>query len=118
MVVCCDASDALNSSFFSYDPPQPAAAGITAARRLYACDRIRHEIDLEAAQAFTVSDDREAQERVFSELSEWNRRPDTIRSALTADDTPTSDKRVRLISYQGVGGIIRQDLFRKMVRII
>jgi ParB family transcriptional regulator, chromosome partitioning protein len=72
------------------------------------------DIDLEVAQAFTVSDDCEAQERVFAELSDWNRRPDTIRRALTAADIPTSDKRVRLVgidAYRDAGGLIRQDLF-------
>lgn len=72
------------------------------------------EIDLEAAQAFTASDDHVAQERVLSELPDWNRDADTIRGALTAEDVSTSDKRVRLVgvdAYQAAGGVIRQDLF-------
>jgi ParB family chromosome partitioning protein len=72
------------------------------------------DIDLEAAQAFTISDDREAQERVLAELPEWNRDGDAIRCALTADEVPTSDKRVRFVgldAYRDAGGVIRQDLF-------
>lgn len=72
------------------------------------------DIDLEAAQAFTVSDDHAAQDRVLAELPEWNRDPSDIRSALTADEVPTSDKRVRYVgleAYRIAGGAIRQDLF-------
>jgi ParB family chromosome partitioning protein len=72
------------------------------------------DIGLEAAQAFAVTDDREAQERVFAELAPWNRDPYAIRRALTEEDIPTSDKRVRFVgveAYQAAGGVIRQDLF-------
>lgn len=72
------------------------------------------DIDLDVAQAFTVSDDHAAQERVLAELPEWNRDPDDIRSALTPDEIPTSDKRVRFVgidAYRDAGGVIRQDLF-------
>ncbi|MET3338648.1 MULTISPECIES: ParB/RepB/Spo0J family partition protein [Bradyrhizobium] len=37
------------------------------------------DIDLEQAEAFTLSDDREAQERVFAEQPEWQRSPASIR---------------------------------------
>jgi ParB family chromosome partitioning protein len=72
------------------------------------------DIDLEVAQAFTVSDDHAAQDRVLTDLPEWNRDPEDIRSALTNDEVPTSDKRVRFVgidAYRMAGGIIRQDLF-------
>jgi ParB family chromosome partitioning protein len=72
------------------------------------------DIDLEVTQAFTVSDDHAAQERVLAGLPDWNRDPYDIRSALTTDEVPTSDKRVRFIgieAYRDAGGIIRQDLF-------
>lgn len=72
------------------------------------------QIDLDEAQAFAVTDDREAQERVFGELSSWNRQPHTIRRALTADEIPSTDKRVRFVgleAYSEAGGTIRQDLF-------
>jgi ParB family chromosome partitioning protein len=72
------------------------------------------EIDLEDAQAFAVSDDHAAQERVFSELSEYSRHPQTIRRLLTEGEVPASDKRVRFVvidAYIAAGGTIRQDLF-------
>jgi len=72
------------------------------------------EIDLEDAQGFAVTDDHEAQERVFEELGEWNRYPDAIRRALTEHEVPSSDKRVRFVgidAYRDAGGIVRQDLF-------
>lgn len=72
------------------------------------------EIDLECAQAFTVSDDHDAQQRVYDDLTSWNRQPHTIRRALTTDEVATTDKRVRFVgldTYQAAGGLIRQDLF-------
>jgi ParB family chromosome partitioning protein len=72
------------------------------------------DIDLEAAQAFAITDDRDAQERVFASLSDWNREAHNIRRALTENDIATSDKRVRFIGievYRDAGGHIRQDLF-------
>lgn len=72
------------------------------------------EIDLEEAQAFAVSDDHGAQERVFSELSEYSRHPQTIRRLLTEGEVPASDKRVRFVgieAYTAAGGATRQDLF-------
>jgi ParB family chromosome partitioning protein len=72
------------------------------------------EIGLDAAQAFAVTDDHEAQERVYEQLSEWSRQPHSIRRALTSGEIPTSDKRVRFVgidAYIAAGGAIRQDLF-------
>lgn len=72
------------------------------------------EITLEAAQAFTVTDDRAAQERVFADLTSWNRQPHTIRRALTETEVPSSDKRVRFVgveAYIAAGGAFRRDLF-------
>lgn len=72
------------------------------------------ELGLEAAQAFTVTDDHAEQERVFESLTEWNRQPHNIRRALTAGEIPTFDTRVRFVgvdAYIAAGGILRQDLF-------
>lgn len=72
------------------------------------------EITLEAAQAFTVTDDCAAQERVFADLTSWNRQPHTIRRALTETEVPSSDKRVRFVgieAYIAAGGAFRRDLF-------
>lgn len=72
------------------------------------------DIGLEQAQAFAVSDDRKAQERVFESLPEYSRRPDAIRRALTEGEIPATDKRVILVGLAAVadaGGTIRRDLF-------
>jgi len=72
------------------------------------------EIDLEGAQAFAVSDDHAAQERVYEELSEHSCHSHTIRRMLTEGEVPASDKRVRFVgieAYTAAGGTIRQDLF-------
>lgn len=72
------------------------------------------DIGLEQAQAFAVSDDRKAQERVFESLPEYSRRPDAIRRALTEGEIPATDKRVMLVGLATVadaGGAIRRDLF-------
>lgn len=74
----------------------------------------RDEIGLDEAQAFAVSDDHAAQERVFSELPDWNRQAHTIRRLLTENEVSTDDKRIRFIgidAYRAAGGAIRQDLF-------
>ncbi len=72
------------------------------------------QLTLEAAQAFTVTDDRALQERVYSQLTSWNRSAHTIRDALTEDEVATTEKRVVFIgleTYTAAGGVIRQDLF-------
>ena len=72
------------------------------------------DIDLEDAQAFAVSDDHAAQERVYEELSEHSCHPHTIRRMLTEGEVPASDKRVHFVgaeAYTAAGGMIRQDLF-------
>lgn len=74
----------------------------------------RDEIGLDEAQAFAVSDDHAAQERVFSDLPDWNRQAHTIRRLLTENEVSTDDKRVRFVGvdvYRAAGGAIRQDLF-------
>ena len=73
------------------------------------------EINLDAVMAFAVTDDHAAQERVWSEGSEWIRRDaDAIRDALTEDEVSASDRRVRFVTleaYQSAGGAVRRDLF-------
>ena len=68
-------------------------------------------MSLEQLQAFTVSDDHAAQERVWEEGAHY---PDSIRSALTAGEIPSTDKRVRFVgleTYEDAGGEVRRDLF-------
>lgn len=72
------------------------------------------DIDLEEAQAFAISDDHDAQERVLADTSEWSRNPSSVRRALTDGEVPVTDKRVRFVSleaYEAAGGVVRRDLF-------
>lgn len=72
------------------------------------------EIGLELVQAFTVTDDTTAQERVFAESPLHHLRPRSVRLALTEGEIPSTDKRVKLIgleAYEAAGGAIRRDLF-------
>lgn len=72
------------------------------------------ELNLELLQAFTLTDDHEAQEAVWSQLQPWDRKPQTVRQMLAAEDIPASDKRVRFVgleAYESAGGIVRRDLF-------
>jgi ParB family chromosome partitioning protein len=72
------------------------------------------DIDLDLVQAFTVSDDHEAQERVFTETAAWNLHPRAIKEALTEGEIPATDKRVKLVgldAYTEAGGAVRRDLF-------
>lgn len=71
-------------------------------------------LTLEQVQAFAVSDDHAAQDRVLEDLPDWNDEPETIRSALTEGEITATDKRVRFVTleaYEAAGGAIRRDLF-------
>jgi len=62
------------------------------------------ELTLEQVQAFAVSDDHAAQERVFGELSHRNSDPDDIRSTLTEDEIAATDKnRPKITDFWGWG---------------
>jgi ParB family chromosome partitioning protein len=72
------------------------------------------ELTLEQVQAFAISDDHDAQDRVHADLTDWNNDPETIRNALTGDEIPLSDRRARyvtLAAYEAAGGGVRRDLF-------
>ncbi|WP_244832524.1 ParB/RepB/Spo0J family partition protein [Caballeronia sp. TF1N1] len=73
------------------------------------------ETDLEALQAFTVTDDRDVQESVWAGLSGWQKSDArTIRQMLTQGDVPTHDRRVRFVgldAYEAAGGSVKRDLF-------
>jgi ParB family transcriptional regulator, chromosome partitioning protein len=72
------------------------------------------EMNLEQLMAFTVSDDHAAQESAWSELAEWNRRPQAIRAHLTKTHVDADDRRVRFVTleaYSQAGGQIITDLF-------
>jgi ParB family chromosome partitioning protein len=78
-------------------------------------DRYREgELNLELLQAFTLTDDHDAQEAVWNQLQPWNRKPHIVRQLLSNDDIPASDKRVRFVgleNYEQAGGGLRRDLF-------
>src|SRR3984893_10828388 len=68
-------------------------------------------MSLEQLQAFAVSDDHAAQERVWQDGAHY---PNSIRAALTAGEIPSSDRRVRFVGlecYEDAGGEVRRDLF-------
>lgn len=72
------------------------------------------DLGLEEAEAFTLTDDRDTQERIFSDLSGWQRSASAIRRALTQGEIPATDKRVRFVgldAYEAAGGSVRRDLF-------
>lgn len=72
------------------------------------------QIDLAQAEAFALSDDQEAQQRVFAEIAGRHISPRAIRQALTQGEIPATDKRARFIgleAYEQAGGTIRRDLF-------
>jgi ParB family chromosome partitioning protein len=73
------------------------------------------DLDLEALQAFTITDDHALQDSVWEGLSGWQREDArAIRRALAQSDIPTHDKRVRFVgleAYEAAGGAVRRDLF-------
>ena len=74
------------------------------------------ELTLDHLTAFGVTEDREAQERVFGQLQTWQRNPDTIRRLLTHALIPATDRKalfVGLDAYTAAGGTVQRDLFSK-----
>ncbi|MCA9404666.1 MAG: ParB N-terminal domain-containing protein, partial [Candidatus Omnitrophica bacterium] len=72
------------------------------------------ELTLAQVMAFTVTDDHKAQEQVLDDLSPYRRNPGDIRDALTENDIPATDRRVRFVTlaaYEEAGGTVRRDLF-------
>jgi len=71
-------------------------------------------LTLDHLTAFAVTEDREAQERVFGQLQDWQRTPDTIRRLLTHALIPATDRKVifaGLHAYTAAGGMVQRDLF-------
>lgn len=73
------------------------------------------QLTLECVMAFAVTEDRDAQEALWSEAPDWLRDdPRSIRAALTENEIAATDKRVRLVTlkaYEKAGGAVRRDLF-------
>lgn len=71
------------------------------------------ELTLDQLMAFAVTDDREAQERLWSE--DPGRSPQAIRRELTRDFVGPDDRRLRFVgtkAYEEAGGAIVRDLFQ------
>jgi ParB family chromosome partitioning protein len=71
-------------------------------------------LTLEQVQAFAISDDHAAQERVFDNLEQWSDDPDDIRQALTEGEIAATDKRAKLVTVtadEQAGGAVTRDLF-------
>ena len=71
-------------------------------------------LTLDHLTAFAVTEDREAQERVFGQLQDWQRTPDTIRRLLTHALIPATDRKVIFVglnAYTAAGGTVQRDLF-------
>lgn len=73
------------------------------------------EMSLDQVMAFTLSDDHAAQMKIWNEAGgDWQRSASLIRKALTRDEVPATDKRVRFVTleaYEAAGGTVRRDLF-------
>ena len=72
------------------------------------------ELTLDHLTAFAVTEDQEAQERVFGQLQDWQRNPDTIRRLLTHALIPATDRKVLFVgldAYTAAGGTVQRDLF-------
>ncbi|MER8573554.1 ParB/RepB/Spo0J family partition protein [Mesorhizobium sp. M1374] len=73
------------------------------------------DMTFDQLSAFTISDDHEAQERVWNELPTWNRYASNIRSALAGEGVRASDKRLKFVggldAYEAAGGTVKRDLF-------
>jgi ParB family chromosome partitioning protein len=69
----------------------------------------------QVAQAFAITTDTEAQERVFDRLQgRGSIDPRMVRSILTEGEVPALDRRVRFVglaAYEAAGGAVRRDLF-------
>ena len=73
------------------------------------------DLALQHIMAFAVTDDHAKQERVFKELTNWQRQhPDEIRNVLIEDEITSDDYRVKFVTlkaYEKAGGTVRRDLF-------
>jgi ParB family chromosome partitioning protein len=73
------------------------------------------DMDLEQVMAFTLTDDHEAQLKIWNEAERWQRNAHAIRQALmTEGEVAAADKRVRFVTlegYEAAGGAVRRDLF-------
>ncbi len=72
------------------------------------------KLTLAQMMAFALVDDHAQQEAVWGELSEWNRSPETIRRALTAEGLSTEHRLACFVgveAYEAAGGVVLRNLF-------
>jgi ParB family chromosome partitioning protein len=73
------------------------------------------EIRLDQLEALAITDDQQAQEKVWDSLRhDWERSPHNLRSLLTEKHVSTSDRRARFVgvdAYVAAGGTLERDLF-------
>lgn len=72
------------------------------------------KLTLDHVMAFTVTEYRDAQERAFTDLPNWQCTPHAIRRVLTQAGIPAHDARVQLVgldAYTAAGGRVQRDLF-------
>lgn len=74
-----------------------------------------NKLSVDQMQAFALTDDHPAQERVYdSARSAYELTPDRIRAALADKQIPTTERRVRFVGlavYEAAGGAVTRDLF-------
>jgi ParB family chromosome partitioning protein len=73
------------------------------------------DMTLDQLVAFTITDDHEAQERVWFESPSFDRQPASLRRMLTRSLVDGSDRRARYIgaaAFEAAGGTVVRDLFR------
>ncbi len=73
------------------------------------------DMTLDQLVAFTLTDDHEAQERVWFDGGSMDHHPQTLRRILTRTLVEGSDRRARFVgaeAYEAAGGTIIRDLFR------
>ena len=81
-------------------------------------------ITLSQMMAFTLTDDHARQEQVWNDAPAWEKQRgdgDYIRQALTSENVPVSDKRVKLVgleNYRKAGGAVLDDLFNPETRFV
>jgi ParB family chromosome partitioning protein len=71
-------------------------------------------LTLDDLTAFAVTENQEAQERVFGQLQTWQRNPDTIRRLLTHALIPATDRKALFVgmdAHTAAGGTMQRDLF-------
>jgi ParB family transcriptional regulator, chromosome partitioning protein len=73
------------------------------------------EIRVDQLEALAITDDQQAQEKVWDSLRhDWERSPHNLRSLLTEKHVSASDRRVRFVgveAYVAAGGTLERDLF-------